>query len=206
MKLELVPIEGQKILSEEDKERLKRKLRHPTREELDSFSPEDLRVIKGFLTHFIILSEQLHYEMADEKHLAELEDHIAKLYLERQALFEQAPEPVKRFNELMDLCGVEPWRVIEVIIAGLRGEDRRIYFETKNKAGIQAAVDNPFLMQVDDDATEQLLALAAKAKRLTQRELEDLIAHHSLESMIKELIIGRKVNYGVFWSDDYYDL
>jgi hypothetical protein len=50
------------------------------------------------------------------------------------------------------------------------------------------------------------MTLAAKAKRLTQRELEDLIAHHTLESLIKELIIGRKVNYGVFWNDDYYDL
>jgi len=206
MKLELVPIEGQKILSEEEKERLKRKLRPPTREEMASFSEEDLKAIKAFFVRFLILSEQLHHEMADEKHFAELEEHIAKLYLERQALFEHAAVEVRRFTDLMDMCAIEPWRVLEVVIAGLRGEDRRIYFETKNKAGIQAALDNPFLMQVDDEASEQQMALSAKAKRLTQRELEDLISHHTLESLVKELIIGRKVNYGVFWDDDYYDL
>ena len=66
MKLSLVPIEGGKAISEEEKERAKRRTRQIPPEELSRFDNEDRKQIKHFLTLLITLSELFHHDMMED--------------------------------------------------------------------------------------------------------------------------------------------
>lgn len=207
MELSLVPIEGEKIISEEEKERAKRRARHIPPEELTRFDNEDRKQIKHFLTLLISLSERFHHDMKenaeDQDETGSYERHIAKLQAQRRALFEAPPPAVADFIELMQFFAMEPWPEFEMMIAGIRGEDLQRYYDTK----LKTAVD-PFHMSAEDDidrTQDERMELARKC-RVTPHEIEELVRFHSLESLVKHLIDGRRLMTGEFWNLSHYDL
>ena len=208
MELELVPMDGEKVVTEEEKERLKRRIKPIPPEKLEVFSEEDRKQIKHFLIQLIAVTEQIHHEIDIENPPSDQKEHIDKMHSLRRDLFTEQHAAVKRFCELLEISAAEPWHEFEVLISELLGEDRHHYFETKNESGVNAALDNPFLMQVEDKqdrAEEERLTLTAKS-RMTPHEIGELIYHHSLEDIVKDIISARNVISGQFWDDEYYDL
>ena len=55
--------------------------------------------------------------------------------------------------------------------------------------------------QAQDDQME-----AAKHCRITPSEIDELVQFHSLESLVKNLIQGRRLMNGEFWELSHYDL
>ena len=151
MKLELEPIEGEKILTEEEKERLKRRTRPIPPDALTQFSDEDKTGIKNFLIKLIILTEHVDHDMQHEEQFDDFEEHMLSLNKVRQALFENPAPSLKSFIDLLELCPSEAWKEFEALIAFLREEDLRHFHEAAQKTGIEAAADNPFLMQEEDN-------------------------------------------------------
>jgi hypothetical protein len=207
MKLSLVPLEGEKTLSEEEKERAARRARHIPPEKLRRFDNEDRKQIKHFLTLLITLTERLQHDMKEHSDgpgdTAAYEKHIVKLQTQRQALFDSPPPPVADFIELLNLYAMEPWPEFEMMIAGVRGEDLQRYYDTK----LKSAVD-PFHMDVEDEverAQDERLELAKKC-RITPHEIKELVLFHSLESLVEHLIHGRQLMSGDFWDVGHYDL
>ncbi len=205
MELELVPREGEKLLSPEEREQMKRRIRTIDPEELAHFTENERQRIKIFLFRLIALSEHVHHDMEDEEHVAEHMDHIEKLHQARQQLFESVEEKVNEFIHLVDLCAAEPWLEFEVFMHRLVNVIRKRYYETKNSGGVEATLDNPFLMQMDEDLEEKKFDLDEKT-RMTERDIEALIFRFSLEDLVANLINARKMITGQFWEDEYYDL
>ncbi len=207
MKLSLVPIEGEKVISDEEKERGKRRARQIPPEELSRYDNEDRKQIKDFLTLLITLSERFHHDMnehaKDQDEADSYEKEIAKLQAQRQALFDDPPPAVGDFIELLQFYPMEPWPEFEMMIAGIRGEDVQRYYVTK----LETAAD-PFHMHAEDDvegAQSEQLELAKKC-RITQHEIKELVQFHSLESLVTHLIDGRRLISGDFWNASHYDL
>ena len=100
MKLELEPIEGEKILTEEEKERLKRRTRPIPPDALAQFSDDEKNQIKHFLVKLILLSEHVDHDMKHEDQFDDFDTHMLSLNQARQAIFRvedkkiTAPEPV----------------------------------------------------------------------------------------------------------------
>ena len=205
MKLELEPIEGEKILTEEEKERLKRRTRPIPPDALAQFSDDEKNKIKNFLTKLIVLTEHVDHDMQNEHQFDDFEEHILSLNRARQAIFENPSPSLKNFIDLLELCPSEAWKEFEALIAFLREEDLRHYHEAAQKSGIEAATDNPFLMQAEDNIEAEHKALEMKA-RITPKEVEELINHYTLEELVKHLIDARRVISGDFWDEGFYDL
>ena len=205
MKLELEPIEGEKILTEEEKERLKRRTRPIPPDALAQFSDDEKNKIKNFLTKLIVLTEHVDHDMQNEHQFDDFEEHILSLNQARQAIFEDPSPSLKNFIDLLELCPSEAWKEFEALIAFLREEDLRHYHEAAQKSGIEAATDNPFLMQAEDNIEAEHKALEMKA-RITPKEVEELINHYTLEELVKHLIDARRVISGDFWDEGFYDL
>ena len=210
MELKLVPIEGDeggKVLSEEEKERLKRRARPIPPEVIRGFSDAEQKEMKFFLASLIVLTEQFHYDLAQiEEHKdnqAYYEEHIAKLQVDRKALFENPSPPVARFIELLELYPMEPWHEYELMIAGIRGDDLNHYYETKLKADM-----DEYHIQVEDDRDkEQEDQLTRELKcRMTPKDIRDLILFHALEDLVKHLVASRQLISGEFWNVGLYDL
>lgn len=207
MKLSLVPIEGEKVISDEEKERAKLRARHIPPEKLSRFDNEDRNQITHFLTSLITLSERLHHDMKehaeDPGDTASYHKHIVKLQAQRQALFDAPPRAVADFIELLLFYAMEPWPEFEMMIAGIRGEDLQHYYDTK----LKTAVD-PYHMNAEDDverAQDEQIELVKKC-RITPHEIKELVQLHSLESLVKHLIDGRRLMTGEFWNLGHYDL
>ena len=208
MDLELVPMEGEKVLTEEEKERLKRRVKPVPPEKLEVFSEADQKLIKNFLIQLIAVTEQIHHDMIVENPPSDLKEHEDKMHTLRRHLFTDQHPAVKSFCELLEISPAEPWQEFEVLISELLEEDRRHFFEIKNENGIKAAIDNPFLMQEEDyqdRAEEERIALTGKS-RITPHEIGELINLHSLEDIVNDIISARNVISGQFWQDQYYDL
>ena len=205
MKLELEPIEGEKILTEEEKERLKRRTRPIPPDALSRFSDSDKRDIKTFLTKLIVLTEHVDHDMKHEDQFTDHEQHILSLNQARQALFQNPGPSLAEFIALLELCPSEAWKEFEATIAFLREEDLRHYHESLQKTGINAATNNPFLMQEEDNIEAEHKALEMKG-RITPKEIQELISHYSLEDLVKHLIDARRVISGDFWNEGFYDL
>jgi hypothetical protein len=205
MKLELEPIEGEKILTEEEKERLKRRTRPIPPDALTQFSDVDQTGIKNFLTRLIILTEHVDHDMQHEDQFDDFEEHILSLNKARQALFDNPTPSLKNFIDLLELCPSEAWKEFEALIAFLREEDLRHFHEAEQKTGIDAAADNPFLMQAEDNIEAEHKELEMKS-RITPNELEALINKYTLEELVKHLIDARRVLSGDFWDEGFYDL
>ena len=205
MKLELEPIEGEKVLTEEEKERLKRRSRPLPPDALAQFSEQDKNQIKIFLTKLIILSEHVDHDMQHEEQFDDFDAHMQSLNQARQALFQNPTPSLKTFIDLLELCPSEAWKEFEALIKFLREEELRHFRETEQKSGIKAAADNPFLMQEEDNIEAEHKELEMKG-RITPKEIEDLIDHYTLEEVVKHLIDARRVLSGDFWDEGFYDL
>jgi hypothetical protein len=69
MELKLVPIEGEKVLTEEEKERIKRRARPISPEVIRRFSDAEQKEMRFFLASLIVFTEQFHHD------LAQIEEH-----------------------------------------------------------------------------------------------------------------------------------
>jgi len=207
LELKLVPIEGEKVLTREEKERLKRRARPVSPEVIRRFSNTEQKEIKNFFALLIVLTEQFHHDMeqkgAHRDKLDYYEEQIAKLQADRQALFHNPLPSVAKFIELLDLYPMEPWHEYELMIAGIRGDDLKHYYETK----LKATVDQYHVRVEDDLEREQDARLMRELKcRITAKEIRDLVLFHPLEDLVMHLIAGRQLITGEFWNVGLYDL
>ena len=207
MELSLEPIEGDKVVSEEEKQRAERRTQRIPPEELDRFDDEDRKQIKHFLALLIALSERFHHDMmehADDPGETDVhEKHIAKLQAQRHALFDDPSPSIAEFIELLQFFAMEPWPEFEMMIAGVRGEDLQRYYEAK----LNAAVDSFHVAAESDvDRAQDEQMESVRKCRITQNEIEELVQCHSLESLVKSLIDGRRLMNGEFWKVSHYDL
>lgn len=206
MKLELEPLDDDedraRLLSLEERERMKARIKPIPPDALGVFDAEQRHTIQTFLSRLIALSEQIHHDMEDTAHLSEHKEHMLKLHTLRRALFDHPLPEIDAFVHLVDLSAMEPWLEWEVFLSSLQRELENAYFETKNTAGQAAAVENPFLLQVDDNSDDVLMDLKKKA-RMTPQEIEQLIFHFPLEELVRFLVQSRKVITGQFWEGDY---
>lgn len=210
MRLELVPIEGERVISKEEQE-WKNKRNHPIPPEILLQFKKDERVkIKKFLVRLIVLTEQFNHDMKQlgisaEEQQEFYKQELRKLNNDRQALFQNPPRYLERFIKLLELCPMEPWHEFEALIKSLQDEDMQHYRDTKLATGIEAALDNPFLMRTEDEIDEEHVALKMKC-RITPCEIEELITHNSLENLVRYLIDARRINTGAIWDRGFYDL
>ncbi|NIP74059.1 MAG: hypothetical protein GWO16_14030 [Gammaproteobacteria bacterium] len=205
MKLELVPKEGEKVLSEEEKERLRRRTRPIPPQALHAFSEAGHAQIKDFLARFLVLMVEIQRDREHDDHPEYYEQHIEKLETLRAALFEQSPPEVARFIELLQLCPMEPWKEIESLLDHLRRDELWRVHRLKHETGIEAALDNPFLMQQDDGAEEERQEQQIRC-RMTADEIDTMVHHFSVEDLANQIINARRVTAGDFWESGYYDL
>ena len=210
MNLELVPIDGEKIPTEEEKQ-WNRKRTHPIPPEiLIQFKEDEREKIKKFLVRLIVLTEQFDHDIKQVARISEdqqlyYKNELEKLNKDRQALFQNIPLFLSNFIKLLELCPMEPWHEFATLIKSLQIEEMQHYRDTKLNTGIAAALDNPFLMQTEDEIEEQHLELIMKC-RITPYEIETLIVHSSLEKLVKLLIDARRIDSGTIWERGYYDL
>jgi len=211
MELKLVPIEGDergKVLSEEEKERLKRRARPIPPEVIRGFSDAEQKEMKFFLASLIVFTEQFNHDMELLKGELEYnrdyyEGHIDKLQVDRKALFENPSPPVAKFIKLLELYPMEPWHEYELMIAGIRGDDLKHYYETKLKAAVDefhVHVEDGMDKDQEDQLTRELKC------RMTPKDIQDLVLFHSLEDLVKHLIESRQLITGEFWNVGLYDL
>lgn len=210
MELELEPIEGKKVLTEEEKERIRRRTRPIPREELRQFSDDEQNDIKHFLVLLIVLSEHFHHDMVQYDLLSEEQKKLCKIEMkrlneDRKALFQDPPPFLENFIHLLDLCPMEAWPEFEILIKGLQEEDLHHHRDIRLNTSIEAAPNNPFLMQVEDDKEEKQIALENEC-RITPVEIENLILHFPLEELVDYLINSRRISAGEFWEDRMYDM
>ncbi|HEY5601851.1 MAG TPA: hypothetical protein VIM41_01960 [Gammaproteobacteria bacterium] len=210
MILELVPIEGERILTEEEKQWQKFRARSIPPEALRRFHPEQQKEIKIFLVKLVALSEQCHHAMeqlekADDQHRERYVDELERLNQRRIHLFTNLPAYLKAFNELLALCATEPWKELAEFLKNIRGENTGRFRDTKLNTGIAAAMDNPFLLQLEDDIEDHRMEMQTNC-RITPREIELLILLLPLETLVRHLINARRVSSGQFWDKGFYDL
>jgi hypothetical protein len=205
VKLELEPIEGEKVLTEEEKERLKRRTRPIPPDALSGFSDTEKQEIKNFLIKLIVLTEHVDHDIQHEDQFEDYEQHMLSLNQARQAIFQNPSPSLAKFIALLEICPSEAWKEFEALIAFLREENLRHYHEAAQKTGINAAADNPFLMQEEDNIEAEHFELEMKG-RITPKEIQELITHYSLEDLVKHLIDARRVISGDFWDEGFYDL
>jgi len=209
MELKLVPIEGEKVLSEVEKERIKRRARPISPEEIRCFSDEDQKEIKLFLASLTVFTEQFHHDSERKEdykdNLDFYKEHIDKLQANRGALFDNPSLPVAKFIKLLELYAMEPWNEYELMFAGIRGDDLHRYYETM----IKATVDEYHIQVEGNTEKEQEDQLTRELKcRMTPKDIQDLIHSHSLEDLVKHLIASRQLILisGKFWDEGMYDI
>lgn len=207
MELTLEPIEGEKLLSEEEKERIIRRSRPIPPEVIRRFNDAEQKEMKIFLSTLIVLTEQFQHDLDQiEEHKDNeefCEKHIAKLQVDRLALFENPSPSVPKFIELLELYPMEPWHEYELMIAGIRGDDLNHYYETKLKATVDkyhVQVEGRLEKEQEDKLVRELKC------RMTPKDIQDLILFHSLEDLVKHLISSRQLISGKYWDVGFYDL
>ena len=211
MKLELEPIDGERVMSKEEKEWHEMRMRPISPEVMRQFDNDAGNSIKVFLIQLIMLTQHFHSDMEVHDNCSEeqqefYKEESRKLNSDRMALFQNVSPPLKVFIKILNLCPMENWQEFESLMKNLQDKDLHAYRELCHATGISAALDNPFLMQVDEDIEEEHMELAMKSKKITPLEIEALIMHYSLGEIVEELINVRKVGSGSFWEADFYDL
>lgn len=210
MRLELVPIEGERIVSDEEQEWRKKRTHSVPPEILLQFNKDERDRIKTFLVRLIVLTEQFSHNMKQLNASSEAQrDHfkqlIRKINDERQFMFQNAPRYLDNFIQLLELCPMEPWHEFDTLLKSIREEEMQEYRNTKLKTGIEAALENPFLMRTEDEIDEEHVELTKKC-RITAKEIEQLIMHCSLEKLVKLMIDARRIQTGTIWDRGFYDL
>ena len=207
MELKLVPVEGEEVLSEEEKERIKRRALPISPEVIRRFSDAEQKEMRFFLVSLIVLTEQFYH---DSKRKEDYKDNLDyykeimdKLQANRGALFGNPSPPVAKFIKLLELYPMEPWHEYELMIAGIRGDDLNHYYETS----IKATVDEHHIRVEGNTEKEQEDLLKRELKcRMTPKDMQDLILSHSLEELVKHLISSRQLISGKFWDVGMYNL
>lgn len=205
MDLELEPIEGERVISEEEQERRRYRTRSITPEELALFNTVEKAACRDFLARLIVLTEQFQHDLDQHDPSEACQENIRRLNEKRQALFIDPPGWLKDFIVLLELYPMEPWAEFSVLIRRLQSEDRKRHYAAISETGIEAAYDNPFLMQMDDDSDDSPSALAGQA-RITPAEIEALLSRYPLGELVNHLTSARRVSAGEFWDEEYYDL
>ncbi len=205
MKLELVPISGERILTAEEKERLRSRTRPIPPAAIEAFTDNEELEIKDFLAHFIIVNEQLHHDKVQEDRPEYYERSIKALEAERHAMFQDLSPGLARFIKLLDLCPMESWQEIKSLLEHLRKDNFWDNYGVKRDTGIEAAFDNPFLMQKDDHTEEDKMELQLQC-RSTPDEVRAMILHFPLQDLVRQIITSRRCIVGGFWDDDHFDL
>ncbi|MCU7833727.1 MAG: hypothetical protein KZQ83_00635 [gamma proteobacterium symbiont of Taylorina sp.] len=205
MKLELEPLEGEKLLPPEEREQMIKRIKPILAEELAHFSDNDCLQIKSFIIQLITYSEIIHHYMEDKEHVREHEDQLMKNHHNRRGVIENASDVVKEYIQLVDISAVEPWLEWEVLIKLFRSELHKRLYEIRDNSGIAEASKNPFLMQVDNVADEQAQDIQQQG-RLTSSDIEEYVFQFSIEEITNMIISSRKIITGAFWGGDYYDL
>ncbi len=204
VKLELVRDDDDVYLSEEERERKRRRMRAIPPEELRVFQPDEVKEIKAFLTEYITLSEQLHYDFECAKEgetFSETElEHLQGL---RNRLFDRPALAVAQFIWLLDLFPNEPWQEIELMLASLRGEDARHYFEHNLNVPLGGVMLRIAKVRKEQEQERKRLELKC---RITPSEIARLVYEHSLEEIVRHVIMSRRVASGHFWGSGAYDL
>jgi len=207
MELKLEPMAGEKVLSEEEKERIKRRARPISPEDIRCFSDEDQKEIKLFLASLTVFTEQFQYDSERKEdykdNLDYYKERIDKLQANRAALFDNPSSPVAKFIKLLELYTMEPWHEYELMFAGIRGDDLNRYYETT----IKATVDEYHIQVEGNTEKEQEDQLTRELKcRMTPKDIQDLIFFHSLEDLVKHLIASRQLISGKFWDVGLYNI
>lgn len=207
MKLSLIPIDGEKVISDKEKELMKRRAFQIPSKALGRFDNEDRKQIKDFLISLITLSEQIHHDMTE--HAKERGDtdsndmNTSKLQAQRQALFDNPSPTVGAFIGLLHFHAMESWHEFETMIASIRGEGLQHEYDAK----LQTTADSSHTDAENEieRAIDKRLELAMRC-RITPHEIKELIQSHSLESLVKHLIEGRRSAIGAIWDVSHYDL
>lgn len=211
MKLELEPIDGERVISKEEKEWHEKRMRPISPEVLRQFDNDAENSIKIFLIKLIILTQQFHNDVIAHDDCSEeqrefYEKHSRKINSDRLALFKNASPPLKEFIKILNLFPMEGWQEFESLTKNLQVKNLHTYRDLSHATGISAALDNSYLMQIEEDVEEEHMELAMKTEKITPGEIEDLIMHYSLGEIVEQLISARKVGSGNFWESDFYDL
>ena len=207
MELSLEPIEGEKILSEDEKERIKRRALPIPEEAISRFSDTEQKEMRLFLASLIVLTEQFHHDSEQKEdykdNLDYYKENIDKLQASRVALFKNPSLPVTNFIKLLELYPMETWYEYELMIAGIRGDDLHRYYETS----IKSTVDEHHIRVEGNTEKEQEDQLTRDLKcRMTPKDIQDLILSHSLEDLVKHLTASRQLISGKFWDVGMYNL
>ena len=205
MKLELVPIEGERILTSEEKERLHSRARPIPPAAIEAFTDDEAQEIKDFLVSFITVIEQLHHDKVQEDHPEYYERQINALEAKRHAMFQDLSSGLARFIKLLDLCPMEPWQEIKALLEHLRQEYFWDNHGAKRDTGIEAVFDNPFLLQEDDYTEEDNMELQLRC-RISPNEIYVKVSHFTMLDLVKQIIKSRKGILGGFWDDEHFDL
>lgn len=211
MHLQLVPIDGEKSLTDEEKQRKKRRSSPISPELINYFDLDQQKEIKIFISKLIITSEQIHHNIEqiensqDVERQNQLKHELEKLNNRRIALFDNIPFFLRYFIKLLDLCPSEPWKELEQFLKNIRDEDTANYRQASQSMGIEAAMENSYLLQIEDDPEEKNIDTQMQC-RITPGEIENLILHHSLESLVIHLVNARRVSSGEFWDKGFYNL
>jgi hypothetical protein len=203
--LELEPIEGERVISEEEQERRRYRTRSITPEELARFNTVEQAACRDFLVRLIVLTEQFQHDLDQHDPSEACQEHIRCLNEKRRALFIDPPGWRKDFIALLELYPMEPWAEFSILIQRLQSEDRKQHYAVISETGIEAAFDNPFLMQQEDASDDSRSALAGQA-RITPAEIEALLSRYPLCKLVNHLTSARRVSTGGFWEEEYYDL
>ena len=211
MRLQLVPIDGERTLSEDEKQRQKRRTRPIPTETINYFTADQQTEIKKFLANLIIVAEQCHHDIyqlndiSDDDRLVYIEEELNRLNEHRIHLFDNLPYFLKYFCKLLDLCPSEPWKELEQFLKNVAKENTDHQHQTSQSLGIEAAMENTYLLQIEEDLDEEISEAQIKC-RITPAEIEELIIYHPLETLINHLINARRVSSGEFWDKDFHDL
>lgn len=198
-------------MSKEEKEWHEMRMRPISPEIMRQFDNDAENSTKVFLIQLIMLTQQFHSDMEDHDNCSEEQQEFykkesKKLNKDRLALFQNVSPPLKEFIKILNLYPMENWQEFEGLIKNLQNKDLQAYHDLCHTAGISAALDNPFLMQVEEDTEEEHMELAMKSKKITPIEIEAIIRHYPLGEIVEQLINVRKVYSGSFWEADFYDL
>lgn len=205
MELELVPLDDEEAKKEGDKKRARKRYQKIRPKVIRQFTEEQQKKIKEFLVDLVLITHEIQHETESGKDTKGHEERLDRLNKRRFALFAQPERTVAQFIKLLRLAPVEAGEEIEVLIGELRREEAQDYYRTEVGTGIDAARDNPFLRQMDDNIEDEKLTLNLKSK-LTNSEIAALIRRRSLQNIVDSIIVARSIISGLFWRDSYYDL
>ena len=211
VELELEPIDGVRVISKEEKEWHAMRMRPISPQVLRQFENDAEDSIKKFLIKLIILTQQFHADMEEHEDCSEEQQEFykkesRKLNRDRLALFQNVPPLLKEFIKVLNLFPMESWQEFEGLIKNLQVKNMHTYRDLSHATGISAALDNSYLMQVEEDVEEEHMELVMKSRKITHSEIEALIMHYSPGEIVEQLIGVRKVSSGNFWENDFYDL